>query len=307
MQHPDAFNATAYGFFGNLGDADDALEGALEVRAGPGIAGPSSSLRRPPPPTITDRLRPAPRTPALARPHSLLLARPSLALPSQEGLEAPPEEELPDPDLLLGEEEDLGYASMFAAALGEGGAGIDSLGLSADLGSGLGLGFSPKKPVEQAAEDRLGAGSLFAGFGGLEASAEPTPPPRPKPGSIALGGLLAAGAPGSPFGSAPGTSPFGNAFASQPSPLGQPTPDSGLGGALGQQPPVVASLPGGHMGATPSPGPVRKQGRWRVGRRGCSDAAGLLHAAPWPCALPPRRRPALPAAPHAPCRRCSEQ
>jgi len=32
-------------------------------------------------------------------------------------LEAPPEEEIPDPDLLLDEGEDLSYASMFAAAI----------------------------------------------------------------------------------------------------------------------------------------------------------------------------------------------
>lgn len=167
----------------------------------------------------------------------------------QDGLEAPPEEELPDPDLMLDADEDLSFASMFAAALGDGAAGdkagkrgaSEAVTGSASTQPGLGLTSA--------------GGSLFQGID-VDAMAvgamEPTPPRSVKPGSIALGGLL-AGTPGSPFGSVPSSSPFGG-FGASPSPLGEPRP-SPLGeqhpladpaiAHLGAPQPVVASLPGG--------------------------------------------------------------
>lgn len=177
--------------------------------------------------------------------HRLPTHRPIL----QEGLEAPPEEELPDSDLMLDADEDLSFASMFAAALEVAGSG--------DKTSEQGVG----QPDAGSAASRPSLGITSAGgslFQGIDVDAmavgsmEPTPPRSVKPGSIALGGLL-AGTPGSPFGSVPSSSPFGG-FGTTPSPLGDPRP-SQLGGQrplgdpaamhLVAPPPVVASLPGG--------------------------------------------------------------
>ena len=170
-----------------------------------------------------------------------------------------------DPDLLLEEEEDLSYASMFAAALEQeraSGAG----GHASDDALGLSLGTLDSAPT--AADSTTsnmavaGSGSLFSDFdvgalsGGGGGDAGPTPL-RPKLGSIALGGLL-AGTPGSPFGSAPSSSSFGG-FSSTPAQQQQQQQPSPLGGGAGYGqsplgdsavlhmglPPVVASLPGG--------------------------------------------------------------
>lgn len=192
----------------------------------------------------------APATAAAIPPPPLHRAR-SASLPTvlQEGLEAPPEEELPDPDLMLDEEEDLSYASMFAAALGSPAKPDASPQARPQQEQRAAAEAQAEAP---ASADRLGSGSLFQDFDvGAAGGPGPTPPPRLKPGSIALGGLLAAGTPGSPFGSAPGSAPFGAAFAQQPSPLGQPSDAGGLG-QLGQ-PPVIASLPGAPLGGPMAP------------------------------------------------------
>eukprot|EP00887_Chlorella_sp_A99_P001420 scaffold8.g1420.t1 len=111
----------------------------------------------------------------------------------EDGLDAPPEEELPDPDLVLGEEEDLSYASMFAAVLDA--AAPRRAAPAGDLDSPLDA-LAKAAPARPAGGG--GGGSLFEGLGlggfGLQAP-EPTPPPKPKPGSIALGGLLAMSTP----------------------------------------------------------------------------------------------------------------
>jgi hypothetical protein len=167
----------------------------------------------------------------------------------QEGLEAPPEEELPEPDLLLDADEDLSYASMLAAAL-DGGA---SDRLQHGLEGAGGAAAAPPPPSSAAA-----GGSLFQDFDVSADLAGPTPL-RPKPGSIALGGLLAAGTPGSPFGSAPSSSPFGGFGSAGGMPPPQqhqaPLQDAAImsmGGAA--PPPVVASLPG--PGPSPLGGPL---------------------------------------------------
>lgn len=148
---------------------------------------------------------------------------------------------------MLDADEDLSFASMFAAALEEAGPG-DKAGKQG--ASEAGAGSAAPKPALGLTST---GGSLFQGID-VDAVAvgamEPTPPRSVKPGSIALGGLL-AGAPGSPFGSVPSSSPFGG-FGAAPSPLGDPRPSPFGDPAavhLGVPPPVVASLPGG-------PGPV---------------------------------------------------
>lgn len=143
---------------------------------------------------------------------------------------------------------------MFAAALGGGGSGLGGLGglEKAEIEDAVPRPVAVAVQEAPASADRLGSGSLFQDFdlgaGSSGASVGPTPPPLSKLGSIALGGLLAAGTPGSPFGSTPGTGPFGGAFSSapqqQPSPLGHQEADGRLGRMDAQQP-VVASLPGG--------------------------------------------------------------
>jgi DNA topoisomerase 2-associated protein PAT1 len=151
-------------------------------------------------------------------------------------LEAPPEEELPDPDLLLDADEDLSYASMFASALGH---DVDEPALRSQAPLTVDI---PELP----------------------------PAPKPKLGSIALGGLLAATTPSeAAFSSGPlsstggsfltpssAASPLHLPFPTAPRPFGAPAPiqaptqtSGGGGGALTPQE-LEAQLRGG---AAPSP------------------------------------------------------
>ncbi|EFN58497.1 expressed protein [Chlorella variabilis] len=181
--------------------------------------------------------------------------------PLEEGLEGPPEEEAPDPDLLLDEDEDLSYASMFAAALESDRGGMASAaGNQLHPPAGQQQGEPAAAPAATSVAGPSPGGSLFSDFD-LSADLRPTPP-RAKLGSIALGGLLAAGAPGpgSPFGSAPASSPFGG-FGSTPGmpmPPPQPRPSPLSDPAvmhMGPPPPphMAPSLPAGGLGGPLGP------------------------------------------------------